>query len=180
MLLRHVTRQRTETQPCPNPSCPDLIRASGGSRRAHLMDCRVKPGNDGEGNAAARCDEATNRNPALYTPPVMPGLDPGIQQRHILRMQDFYVYILASRRNGTLYTGVTSDILRRVSEHREKIIKGFTNRYGVKYLVWYEVHTTARNAIQREKNIKHWSRAWKLALIEKTNPSWRDLFEELV
>ena len=110
----------------------------------------------------------------------MPGLDPGIQQRHILRMRDFYVYILASRRNGTLYTGVTSDILRRVSEHREKIIKGFTSRYGVKYLVWYEVHTTARNAIQREKNIKHWSRAWKLALIEKTNPSWRDLFEELV
>lgn len=95
-------------------------------------------------------------------------------------MRDFYVYILASKRNGTLYTGVTSNIVRRVSEHREEAIKGFTSRYGVKHLVWYEVHTTARNAIQREKNIKHWWRAWKLALIEKTNPAWRDLFEELL
>ena len=95
-------------------------------------------------------------------------------------MREFYVCILASRRNGTLYTGVTGDILGRVAEHREEAIKGSPSRYGVKHLVWYEVHTTARNAIQREKNIKHWSRAWKLALIEQTNPEWRDLFEELL
>ena len=95
-------------------------------------------------------------------------------------MRDFYVYILASGRNGTLYIGVTNDILRRVSEHREEAIKGFTSRYGVKQLVWYEVHMTARAAIQREKNIKHWSRAWKLALIEKENPDWHDLFDDLL
>ena len=95
-------------------------------------------------------------------------------------MKDFYVYMLASGRNGTIYTGVTSDILRRVSEHREATSKGFTSRYGVKHLVWYEVHPEARNAIQREKNIKHWSRAWKVALIEETNPAWNDLFEDLL
>ncbi|GMV62011.1 MAG: hypothetical protein AMXMBFR74_11800 [Parvibaculum sp.] len=95
-------------------------------------------------------------------------------------MKDFYVYMLASGRNGTIYTGVTSDILRRISEHREEISKGFTSRYGVKRLVWYEVHSEARNAIQREKNIKHWSRAWKIAPIEETNPAWKDLFESLL
>ncbi|MEQ8282230.1 MAG: GIY-YIG nuclease family protein [Parvibaculum sp.] len=95
-------------------------------------------------------------------------------------MRDYFVYILASGKNGTLYTGVTNDVLRRVSEHREEVIKGFTSRYGVKRLVWYEVHTTVRAAIQREKNIKHWSRAWKIALIEAENPKWHDLFEELL
>ena len=95
-------------------------------------------------------------------------------------MKGFYVYMLASTRNGTIYTGVTSDILRRVSEHREEISKGFTGRYSVKRLVWYEVHAEARNAIQREKNIKHWSRAWKIALIEETNPAWNDLFDGLL
>ena len=95
-------------------------------------------------------------------------------------MRDYFVYIPASGKNGTLYTGVTNDVLRRVSEHREEVIKGFTSRYGVKRLVWYEVHTTVRAAIQREKNIKHWSRAWKIALIEAENPKWHDLFEELL
>ena len=95
-------------------------------------------------------------------------------------MRDYFVYLPASGKNGTLYTGVTNDVLRRVSEHREEVIKGFTSRYGVKRLVWYEVHTTVRAAIQREKNIKHWSRAWKIALIEAENPKWHDLFEELL
>ena len=95
-------------------------------------------------------------------------------------MRDYFVYILASGKNGTLYTGVTNDMLRRMSEHRLELAKGFTSRYGVKRLVWYEPHGTAIGAIQREKNIKHWSRAWKLALIEQTNPEWRDLFEELL
>jgi putative endonuclease len=94
-------------------------------------------------------------------------------------MKDYYVYILASGRNGTLYIGVTNDIQRRVSEHREEIDKGFTSRYGVKRLVWYEMHSEARTAIQREKNLKHWSREWKIALIEEMNPSWRDLYPEL-
>ena len=95
-------------------------------------------------------------------------------------MRDYFVYILASGKNGTLYTGVTNDMLRRISEHKQELTKGFTSRYGVKRLVWYEAHMTARDAIQREKNIKHWSRAWKIALIEKMNPTWRDLFDELL
>jgi putative endonuclease len=92
----------------------------------------------------------------------------------------FYVYILASRRNGTLYIGVTSDLIKRVFEHKEGLIAGFTQRYGVKLLVYYEQHTTAESAIRREKQIKEWQRKWKLELIEKTNPEWRDLYDELV
>ena len=85
------------------------------------------------------------------------------------------VYILASRRNATLYIGVTSDLPGRMYEHREGLIPGFTRRYGVKDLVWYKNHKRIEDAIQREKNLKHWVRKWKLALIEKTNPDWRDL-----
>jgi putative endonuclease len=88
-----------------------------------------------------------------------------------------YVYIMASKRNGTLYTGVTSDIARRVWEHREGTIPGFTKSYGVKLLVWYETHPEVLGAIAREKAIKRWRRAWKLALIESLNPQWRDLYE---
>jgi len=89
----------------------------------------------------------------------------------------FYVYILASQRNGTLYVGVTSNLARRVYEHREGVIKGFTHRYGVKSLVWYETFPTAHEAITAEKRIKRWRRAWKLQLIEKLNPQWLDLYE---
>jgi putative endonuclease len=85
------------------------------------------------------------------------------------------VYILASGRNGTLYIGVTSDLPGRMYEHREGLIPGFTRRYGIKSLVWYENHTRIADAIQREKNLKHWVRKWKLALIERSNPQWRDL-----
>jgi len=89
-----------------------------------------------------------------------------------------FVYIMASGRNGTLYTGVTTNLTRRVWEHREGIVPGFTERYGVKFLVWFEEHSEVTQAIAREKTIKRWRRAWKLALIERDNPQWRDLYED--
>ena len=90
------------------------------------------------------------------------------------------VYILSSKRNGTLYIGVTSDLVQRVWEHKSDFVEGFTKRYGVHSLVWYEVHGTMESAITREKALKRWKRAWKLELIEKSNPSWRDLYSEIV
>ena len=89
------------------------------------------------------------------------------------------VYILANRRNGTIYTGVTSDLARRVHEHREGLYPGFTARYGVKTLVWYEVHDLIAEAIRREKQIKKYPRAWKVRLIEAMNPHWVDLYNKL-
>ena len=91
----------------------------------------------------------------------------------------FWVYILASRRNGTLYVGVTTDLVRRVYEHREGLVEGFSKTHNVKLLVYYEAHDRALDAIQREKNIKHWPRAWKLNTIRAFNPDWRDLFEDI-
>jgi putative endonuclease len=85
------------------------------------------------------------------------------------------VYVLASRRNGTLYTGVSSDLIKRLYEHRNGLIDGFTSDYGVKRLVWLEPHDTMESAIQREKRIKKWNRQWKIALIEAANPDWNDL-----
>jgi predicted GIY-YIG superfamily endonuclease len=90
------------------------------------------------------------------------------------------VYIMASRRNGTLYTGVTSDLPQRAYQHRTGIVPGFTTRYGCKSLVWYEAHDSMEEAIMREKQIKAGSRRKKLALIEALNPSWRDLYEGLM
>jgi putative endonuclease len=89
------------------------------------------------------------------------------------------VYILASKRNGTLYTGVTSDVVRRVWQHKTGELDGFTKRYGVKRLVYLEMHETMEVAIRREKQIKVWKRAWKIALIEHENPSWRDLYDDV-
>ncbi len=91
-----------------------------------------------------------------------------------------YVYIMASARNGTLYIGVTSDLLKRAWEHREGIAEGFTKRYGCKVLVWFEVHDRIDDAIRREKQMKEWRRAWKLRQIEVSNPDWRDLFPTLM
>jgi putative endonuclease len=91
----------------------------------------------------------------------------------------FFVYIVASRRNGTLYTGMTDDLLRRVWEHAEGLLPGFTKQYGVKLLVWYEVHDTHEAALLRERQIKKWNRGWKLELIERENPTWRDLAAEI-
>ena len=90
------------------------------------------------------------------------------------------VYIFASRRNGTLYTGVTSDLVQRVWQHKNDLGQGFTRKYRVHTLVWYEPHATMESAITREKAIKEWKRAWKLELIEAFNPEWRDLYEEIV
>ena len=90
-----------------------------------------------------------------------------------------YVYILGSHRNGTLYTGVTTDIVRRISQHRDGSFAGFTLEYGVKTLLWYEALADIEIAIRREKSIKRWRRDWKLALIEAQNPDWRDLWPTL-
>ena len=95
-------------------------------------------------------------------------------------MRDYYVYILASDRNGTLYVGVTNDLARRVYEHRNDLIEGFTKRYGVHRLVWFEVHGDINEAIIREKRIKKWNRSWKLRVIEEMNPDWIDLTEKLM
>jgi putative endonuclease len=92
----------------------------------------------------------------------------------------FWVYILASGPGDTLYVGVTNDLVRRVHEHRQDAVPGFTKKYGVKSLVYFEQHDTARAAIQREKNIKHWSREWKIDLIISINQTWRDLYDEIV
>ena len=88
----------------------------------------------------------------------------------------YYVYILASRPNGTLYVGVTNELARRVHEHREGLAEGFTKRYGVKHLVYYEAHNDVGAAIRREKSVKRWRRAWKVELIEAKNPNWADLY----
>jgi len=87
----------------------------------------------------------------------------------------FAVYIVASRRNGTLYIGVTSDLPKRAWEHRTATVKGFSQEHGCHTLVWYELHDCAEAAITREKQLKKWNRIWKLSLIERTNPEWRDL-----
>ena len=91
----------------------------------------------------------------------------------------YYVYLLASGRNGTLYIGVTNDLKRRVYEHKQKIIKGFTEKYNVNNLVWYEQTEDVNSAIQKEKEIKKWNRNWKIELIEKDNYEWKDLYDEL-
>ena len=91
-----------------------------------------------------------------------------------------HVYIVASRMNGTLYTGVTSDIAKRAAQHRHGLLEGFSKTHGCKHLVWHEHHETIEGAIHREKQIKEWRRAWKLQLIEAANPEWRDLADDLL
>ena len=94
-------------------------------------------------------------------------------------MKNYYVYMMTNKRNGTLYTGMTSDLIRRVYEHRTGIMEGFTKKYGLKLLVWYEQHHDVNEAIKREKNIQAWKREWKLKLIESVNPHWNDLYAEI-
>src|SRR3972149_3969078 len=94
-------------------------------------------------------------------------------------MGQYYVYLLASRRNATLYVGMTNDLVRRVWEHKNDVVEGFTKKYGVHQLVWYETADAPIAAITREKQLKKWKRAWKLQLIEDTNPMWRDLYDDL-
>ena len=94
-------------------------------------------------------------------------------------MKQYYVYFVASRPGGALYVGVTSDLVRRVYEHRNGLIEGHTKRYGIDRLVYFEIYDSSYAAIQREKNIKHWPRAWKTRLIGTKNPSWCDLYDEI-
>jgi putative endonuclease len=95
-------------------------------------------------------------------------------------MKQYFVYILASKRNGTLYIGVTNNLIRRVFEHKEKLVEGFTKKYNVHLLVYYEIHNSIIEAIKREKTLKKWYRKWKIELIEKDNPEWKDLYQELI
>jgi putative endonuclease len=105
--------------------------------------------------------------------------EPGIQKRGENRLS-YFVYLLASRKDGTLYLGVTRDLVRRTYEHRTKVAPGFTSRYDIRRLVWFETYDDPATAIAREKQLKKWQRAWKIELIEKENPDWRDLYEKIV
>src|SRR5271157_6598970 len=115
----------------------------------------------------------TNRGFQLVIP-----ANAGIQVR--LMNKQPAVYILASKRNGTLYIGVTPNLVKRIWEHRNNLVEGFTERYGVHNLVWYESHESMESAIQREKRLKEWNRRWEMRLIESANPNWEDLYHTLV
>lgn len=94
-------------------------------------------------------------------------------------IHEYFVYIMTNKPNGVLYIGVTNNLIRRVFEHRNSIVKGFTQKYKLTHLVYFETHQFITLAIQREKNIKHWKREWKIELIEKLNPNWKDLWETI-
>ncbi len=110
----------------------------------------------------------------------MAGLVPAIHVLFNSRMAGGFVYIMTNRRDGVLYVGVTSDLLRRAFEHREELIKRFSKQFGLKLLVYYERFDDIRDAIQREKAMKHWPRAWKVRLIHELNPAWEDQYERLM
>jgi putative endonuclease len=110
---------------------------------------------------------------------VMAGLVPAIHAVQHRHMRGGWVYIMTNRPNGTLYTGVTNNLARRAFEHRQGLYEGFTKQYALKLLVWHERYEDIRDAIQREKNMKHWRRAWKVRLILDMNPEWRDLYDDL-
>jgi putative endonuclease len=95
-------------------------------------------------------------------------------------MKDYYVYILASKQHGVLYTGITSDILKRIWEHKSNAVPGFTSKYRVYKLVYFEIHADVMEAIKREKNIKSWKRQWKIRLVEEENSGWNDLYEDII
>jgi putative endonuclease len=100
--------------------------------------------------------------------------------RHLQGKNHYYVYILASKRNGTLYIGVTSDLIKRVHEHKSDLVAGFTKKHGVHHLVYYETVDDVDSALAREEQLKKWNRAWKVELIEKVNHDWRDLYSDLL
>jgi putative endonuclease len=97
-----------------------------------------------------------------------------------MRDKQYYVYILASKRNGTLYTGITSDLIKRTWQHKNGLVEGFSKRYRAKILVYFEAHSDVEEAILREKRIKKWNRQWKINLIEKKNPNWDDIYQTLI
>ena len=109
----------------------------------------------------------------------MAGLVPAIPVSETPRVRQYYVYIPASRPGSALYVGVTNNLVRRIYEHKNKMVQGHTKRYGIDRLVYFEVHQTAYQAIQREKNIKHWPRVYKTRLIAKENDTWRDLYDDI-
>jgi putative endonuclease len=143
------------------------------------MDHRVKPGGDEPRMVHHRDRKLGCRSIArTHFFSSLPDL---IRQSMLtVGMKSFWVYILASRPRGTLYVGMTNDLIRRVYQHREGVVGGFTQQYRVKSLVYYEQHATAFAAIQREKNIKHWPRQWKIDLIRSLNPDWRNLWDDIV
>jgi putative endonuclease len=110
----------------------------------------------------------------------MPGLVPGIHDWQHFRMAGCWVYITTNRPQGTLYVGVTADLARRIQQHRDGTVDSFTKRYGLKRLVYAESHLDIRQAIQREKTIKHWPRAWKVRIIQADNPDWEDIYDRLM
>lgn len=107
-------------------------------------------------------------------------VDTGGHLESIQFVKQYYVYLLASKRNGTLYIGVTSDLIKRVYQHKKGDIEGFTKKYRIRQLVYYEIFDNAKIAIEREKQLKSWKRQWKIELIEKNNPYWKDLYEKLL
>jgi|SRR3989344_2574889 len=97
-----------------------------------------------------------------------------------MKRKNFFIYILTNKRNGTLYIGITNDLKRRVYEHKNGLVEGFTKKYRLKNLIYYEILNTAESAIRREKQLKKWKRMWKLRVIEEKKPDWKDLYEELL
>ena len=110
----------------------------------------------------------------------MAGLVPAIPLREAFPMAEYFVYFLASRPGGAIYVGVTNDLIRRAHEHRTGAVKGHTKLYKIKRLIYFESYADVRDALQREKNIKHWPRAWKTNLIAEKNPEWRDLYSSII
>jgi putative endonuclease len=144
------------------------------------VDARVKPAHDSEFVVRPPKRNYCRPDPSLWRPPLTTSL-PGLtrQSMMLFHMSDYWVYLLTNKPRSTLYVGITNDLVRRVYEHREGLVKGFTPRYGLKMLVYFEHHNSPSAAIQREKNIKHWSRLWKLQLVESFNPKWRDLYDDI-
>ena len=177
--------------------CPDVIRASEmfrkcggwsldprvGARGIHKEGCGggelISPGHGARGIHKEGCGiQRGEGNVQLTTPVHSPGLTRGSKNVQTNYMP-YYIYIMTNKPNGTLYVGVTGDLVRRVFEHKTEAIDGFTKKYKLKMLVYYECYDYVDFARQREKNIKHWSNKWKVELIEKMNPQWMDLYNDL-
>jgi putative endonuclease len=142
------------------------------------LDPRVKPEDDGVWVCYGGKREHNYYDPASKDHPSSLALDDRHPHHHPTRMGS-YTYIITNHKRGTLYIGVTANIERRIYEHREGLTPGFAWKYGCTRLVWYEDHADIVSAIQREKSLKRWYRQWKIELIEKANPDWRDLYYEL-
>src|SRR5467141_2677829 len=145
------------------------------SSRAIRPSCFRFPASCRRGNRVGLAKGSTKAQHARLSSPGLTGR-PGIPESRPMGARSFYVYILASRIGGTLYIGVTNNLIRRVAEHRLKSVKGFTKKYEVDRLVYFEQFDDAEKAIGREKQLKKWNRAWKIRLIEEVNPNWDDLY----